>query len=176
MLIPVLSSARRSSNIQTSLSNMRQLHQAMEIYRSNWSSSDSLLAPRSLGDLGLPPASEFGPGLLGLSNSLFVSPCGPDETIHRSGLGGVNGYIFYAPSAYDPTYTANPNNVHHGYLEKYGVNAALFVDQYCNAKGTNMMERTLQKRALAVLISGQAINRNAMGNAATLFWYSDLSQ
>ncbi|MCW5946125.1 MAG: hypothetical protein KIT74_03765 [Fimbriimonadales bacterium] len=99
ILVPVFSSARRSANVQTSLANMRQLHQAIDIYRSNWSGSDSFLSPRSIGDLGLPPASLYGPALLGLSNSLFVSPCGPGDTIHKSGLGGVNGYIIYGPSA-----------------------------------------------------------------------------
>lgn len=168
ILIPVMGKVKRNAQINESLSRLQQLWSAMEIYRNEWDGSN--VDYSSLAALGLPKRIE---GWLGFNENFFRSPCGFDMT-HWTTSGvsmGVAGYYIYVPPTYDPANDHLPHR-YRGYLKKYRENAPLFIDIYCNPAGMDLHEKETLKRGLAVLISGQLVNKYSTGYM-NLYFFSD---
>jgi prepilin-type N-terminal cleavage/methylation domain-containing protein len=170
ILTPVLLSARQQGKITDSVSKVRQLYLSVQIYRSDWQGTDDYAG--GFYEAGLPPQN-LGLPAIGLPASFYASPCGPDKTIHDTGPTLVDGYITYAAAFYDPAMLKHPQSAYKNYLKTYRQNAVLFVDPYCNPAGTDMRKPGIEKRGIAVLLSGKIENRFRRGRASTLEWYSD---
>lgn len=171
LLTPVFLAAKNRSRVNVAASNLRQLHMAVEIYRSNWDGGGNF---GTLAQMGLPTFEHWTNTYLGLGRNVVHSPCGFDQTIFETGPGGsIAGDVFYAPPWYDPARVAGSGSNLEHYLMEYRDNAVLFCDPYCNPKGTRFTAQFLSKRGLAVLLSGQLINRFRSGNGAVLTWWSD---
>ena len=171
ILIPVFVAAKRHSKISNSQSNLRQLYLAVQLYRNDYDGIDVW----EYYAYGLPSSSYVGSTKLGLGKSVFFSPCGSDRQIHESAKWGADGQIHYAPGAYNPELISQPglNIEYKTYLRDYRQNSVLFFDLYCNAPRTDMAAPLIKKRALAVLLSGQIVNRIKLGNAQRLHFFSD---
>jgi hypothetical protein len=86
------------------------------------------------------------------------------------------GYISLVVGYYSPrAIELSPGNWadYHDYIPRYRQNIVIAADPYCNPPGTNMMAQFVYKRGLALLLSGQVVNKYDMGNAFYLHWWSD---
>ncbi|MCW5945661.1 MAG: hypothetical protein KIT74_01365 [Fimbriimonadales bacterium] len=174
ILMPIISSAKRSAKVSTSIQKMRQLYAALEVYRLEHDGSDGTY---DFYKLGLAPGRHFQDTLLGLRPSAWESPFPFDKTIFDSGPTTIPGWITYGPGFYDPMYLHGHTNIdYHTYLATYRQNAVVFIDPYCNPPGTHMRAPFVSKRALAILLSGEVVNRSRTGNAFLLHFYSDVPE
>ncbi|KAA0225832.1 type II secretion system protein [Fimbriimonadia bacterium ATM] len=173
IITPVIVSMRNAAKIQTSVSRLQAIYLAVEVYRQDYDGTDTY---HSTYRYGLPPWSYFNQTLLGLPASVWESPCGPDETIRFSSLASRDGYIHYAASMYEDIVASWPGGVTRGYFPRYQEISVLALDAFCNKPGTHMRAPHTTKRALAVLLSGQVINRLQKGNAGWLDWYSRVAE
>jgi len=195
ILVPVFAKVKRTIQVRSSVEKMRQIYGVIEIYRNDYGGVENYNHPRSYYLLGLPSSHYWWSTIFGLPEGAWESPCGKDPMIFYSGGVNVNGWICYAAMYYDPicfkrgtcwhaTPPKDPNHydtlewsgnylLYRDYLAKYQQNAVLLKDVFCNEPGTSMFDPYITKRALAVLLSGQVINRLKKGYAHDLFWYSD---
>lgn len=197
ILVPVFNRVKRSIQIRSSVEKMKQIYVAIEIYRNDYGGVENYDHPKSYYLLGLPTSNYWSSTLFGLPEEAWKSPCGKDETLWYSGWVNLNGWIDYA-SEYEPKYftrlscwhdsgppNRDPNHydaddswsanylLYKDYLAKYRQNAVVLKDVFCNEPGTSMYNPYITKRALAILLSGQVVNRLKKGYAHYLFWYSD---
>ena len=168
ILIPVMVKVKRNAQINESVSRLQQLWSAVEIYRNECDGSNVNYS--SLAALGLPERIE---NWLGFNENFFRSPCGYDKTHWKtSGVSfGIPGFYIYVPPTYDPALDHLPHR-YRGYLKKYRENAPLFIDIYCNPAGMYLNEKEMLKRGLAVLLSGQLVNKYSAG-PMDLYFFSD---
>lgn len=176
LLTPLLARARRSAEIQSSMGRLRQLYVGVEIYRQEYGGTDGNY--ESLAVLGLPNWDAWNKTLLGFDKKFLTSPCGYEETLYDTGPGQYPGFYCYGPAKYDPATNilggpGLPRHVYYGYLSKYRQNAVMWADAYCNPAGTDLRQRYASTRGLAVLLSGQMVNKYGPGGAGWLFFYSD---
>lgn len=169
---PILLSAKRSALLGKSIHQMQQLYIALQIYRADYNSSDSSFG--SSYELGLPPDHTFLDRTYGAPPELWKSPFPASFDVFEGSAGGEFGDINYAPSGYRPG-GADSLNIYDKdrYLERYRENAVVFIDYYCNPTGTRMINPYFEKRALAILFSGQVVNKMKKGFANTFYFYSD---
>lgn len=171
--LPVIGKVRKSARITQSVSQMRQIYVAIEIYRSDYDGNEGSYTYKNL---ALPYHDYVLETKLGLSESVWQSPCGSDKTVFDTGPGGMLGWITYGPGTYDDRYVypgSKSNPEYHTYLADYRQNAVLLLDYYCNEPGTNLQNPVTRKRALAILLSGKVVNTWRTGDAFYLQFYSD---
>ncbi|HWP30977.1 MAG TPA: type II secretion system protein [Fimbriimonadales bacterium] len=177
LLMPVFQRVKRNFAIQDSLSRLKQLHLVLSIYRQDYGGEGYARydTPYAFYALGLPPWSYWwDPRKFGLDLEFWKSPCGADKTIFDTGIGGHFGLITYAAGlCYSPEALRSNDVYYRDYLATYRENAVAFLDMYCNPPGTVIGSPWTSKRGLAVLLSGQLVNRYKKGNAAFLFFYSE---
>jgi prepilin-type N-terminal cleavage/methylation domain-containing protein len=175
ILSPVYARVKRSGQITVSISRLRQMHHALSLYQIDSGGGGTALdSAQAYYEEGLPPKSYFDTTLFGFAPDFWISPCGYDATISSTGATFNPGWIDYVAPFYDPVnLTPTTNKPYHDYLQTYRQNAVVFVDPYCNEPGTVMSAPLTTKRALAVLLSGQIINRRKTGNAFLLHYYSE---
>jgi type II secretory pathway pseudopilin PulG len=178
LLYPSVVAAVKRSKVNTSVQRMRQLFVAIETYRDDYGGSDVFNSYRSFYTLGLPISTS--PGyvrLVDVPPTTWESPCSGkpwDATICSSAmLPGHCGYISYVSGLYEPEIIDEEPHARNGnrylykdYIIVYQQNIALLVDPYCNLSGTHMSAPLTKKRGIALLLSGQVINRWATGNAS----------
>ena len=176
ILTPVYRNARRGSEIDASISNMRQLYASLAIYRNDNEGLDRVYEYYALGP---PPRSYYTDVWHEKDKSMWPSPC--NSTAERLGtllptVMKYRGEISYSARVCEPAIFENGGNLNlKDYLSTYKQNAALFVDPYCNDAGIDRYSMSVpfeKKRALAMLLSGQLVNRIKKGNALYLQFYS----
>ncbi|MCL6624524.1 MAG: hypothetical protein K6T17_07920 [Fimbriimonadales bacterium] len=101
-----------------------------------------------------------------------------DEVFLPHVWGGYIGLvcILYSPPAIDYPVRegTNLNRLYYSeYIPRYRQNIVIAIDPYCNPPGTKMRAPLVFKRGLALLLSGQVVNRYAQGDAYFLQWWSD---
>lgn len=173
ILVPTFRLARRRADIQVSSGKLHQMWMALETYRQDWDGNDGDYG--SFYGLGLPNDEAYFSTLLGLPHDYWLSPCGYDETLFRSGLNQIPGFITYLGTFMQPDVLIDvrSNPPFHGYLEEYKGNSAMFIDCYCNEHGLSMSAPLVRKRALSVLLSGKLVDRMRTGDGAVPQFYSD---
>jgi prepilin-type N-terminal cleavage/methylation domain-containing protein len=165
IMTPVLSRAKRSAQISSSVQKLKQLHLALAIYQNDHSNAGSDWYGR-----GLAPETYYWKTRFGFSEAGIRTPCGYDVTLYNSGPNTMPGWVSYTGTFFYPPFN-NPGMGN--YLETYKENAVVFVDCYCNPPGTDMRDRTKLKRGLAVTVGGQLVNRERTGDGFVLQFYSD---
>lgn len=155
ILTPVFSEAKKSSQIQSSLSRLRQLHIAVQVYR-----TDHEMGGYTVAGLGLPPREYVYDTNLGMGREFWTSPCGYVASIEPNLSRMSYQYVVSRGDREDP------------YFTKYEDNALLFSDPHCNPSGTVWGSRFIRKRGLGVLLSGQLVNHFKPGFPGDLSWWS----
>lgn len=172
LITPVFFNAKQGAHIQSSISRMRQMWQGVEMYRRDYDGIDG--AYDSFYALGLPTEYGFFSTLLGLRESFFYSPCGYDRVLFDSGINQRAGWITYTGPFFEPRILdLGANIAFRDYLATFREQTALFIDCYCNERGISLSSPLKPKRALAITISGQVINKFKKGDASLLQFYSD---
>lgn len=191
LLYPVFGNLKRQMKIFTSMRQLRDIHVGVELYRHEYGGADVFTSYKSFYTLAIPlpetmlPFNPHLPGIDHRSNT-WVSPCGhrnpllADQELSRSAmLGGFHGWFSYVAGKYDPRLIeidvpGNGNRMSYmNYIPTYRENIVLVVDIYCNPPGTRMGAPLTRKRGIALLLSGQVVNKYATGDASRLQWYSD---
>lgn len=191
LVYPVLGDLKRKMKVFTSMRQLRDIHVGVELYRHEYGGVDVFQSYRSFYTLAIPlpemtlPFNPHLPGIDHRSNT-WVSPCGnrnpleADQELSRSAMfPGFHGWISYVAGKYDPrlieiNVPGNGNRLYYmNYIPTYRENIVLAVDIYCNPPGTRMMAPLTRKRGIALLLSGQVVNKYAPGDASRLEWYSD---
>lgn len=165
IMTPVLSRAKRSAQISSSVQKLKQLHLALAVYQNDHASGGQDWTGRGLAPIRYYWNSQFGFGERGI-----LTPCGYDKTLFESGPNTMPGWVSYVAPFYEPSYN-NPGL--EKYLETYQENAVAFVDCYCNPAGTSMRDRPKVKRGIAVTLGGQLLNRERTGDGFVLQFYSE---
>lgn len=165
IMTPVLSRAKRSAQISSSVQKLKQLHLALAVYQNDHASGGSDWYGR-----GLAPVWYYWNERFGFAKRDILTPCGFDQTLFESGPNTMPGWVSYVAPFYDPV---NNNPGMGDYLETYKENAVAFVDCYCNPPGTSMRDIPKLKRGIAVTLGGQLINRQRTGQGFLVQFYSD---
>jgi len=155
-LTPVFRGARERALIQSSLSQLRQIHIAVTLYRNDWDAGGY----SQMYSAGLPPYSYVYGTYMGLGPAAFRSPCGYKSTIepNQSRLS-----VQYAPS---------PWSLYSDYLSTYQESALLANDPHCNPADVIYDSPFTKKRGLGVLLSGRLINQYKLGFPGDLRWWT----
>lgn len=180
ILTPVFLKVKRSVQESHSVTKLRELHVALEIYRSNWDAKESYATHNSYYTLALPPSGgRFVWDDLGVDEEFWESPCGGDPTIFDTGPNLVYGwitptYVFYDPANFGTPADRSGNYTDYkDYIPTYRENIVTFIDPYCNPPGTSFADPAVRKRGIAMTLGGQLFNRVRAGVGITLQWFSD---
>lgn len=187
LLYPSFLEVKRRLQARTTMERMRQFHVSFEVYRNDYGGSNVFDSYRSYYTLGLPiNAGIAWADLPGIKYELWRSPCNPgppDQEICRSALlPGYCGYMSYAAALYQPDLiewgpwpgSGNGNRRDYlNYIPTYRENIVLVADPYCNPPATDMRAQLTSKRGIALLLSGQVVNKYGTGSAYPITWYSD---
>lgn len=168
--MPVFSSVKASGRIAKSASNLRQLYQSLELYRSDYGGIDDA---NSTSGLGMPTDRVYMLNRWGTAGAAWRSPCQSSPKVMKASLTRMRGEITYAVPFYEDETLASGGNPHYrDYLASYRMNAVAFYDGYCTGDETAAKNLYLKKRALSVLLSGQLVNRMRFGRLDYLDFYS----
>ena len=152
LIAPALWSVKHSVNMTSSMSRLRQLGVAVQMYQ-----ADYQLQRASVGEL--PPFEYVYDEFMGFDKDFFVSPCGYKDDIE----GNQMGLSYHYWGGFD---------VNEQLFERHGDNSALFSDPDCNENGDQWRSLHRSKRGLAVLYSGQVVNRYKPGDPGKMVWWS----
>lgn len=170
ILIPVLSAAKRSAVITDSVQRVRQLYLDLQLYRSDNNGNDSSFD--SYYGLALPPRAWARDQLLTTKERTYRSPCGENRSAFQSsGFSVFLGHIDPVYALADPVLGPTQAKEFRGYLTAYRESAPLLIDINCNDVGARLDDPYAKKRGIAVLFSGQIINKLDQGFASRLKWY-----
>lgn len=186
LVYPVFGNLKRKMKVFTSMRQLRDIHVGVELYRHEYGGVDVFHSYRSFYTLAIPlpemtlPFNPHLPGIDHRSNT-WVSPCGNRNPLladrHLTTFAGFHGWIQYTALMYDPRFLDGPGRdlrSHYlDYIPRYRSNIALAVDTNCNPRGTRMGAPLTKKRGIALLLSGQVVNKYSTGDATRLEWYSD---
>ncbi len=196
MLYPVFESLKMKMRVVGTVQRMKQFHVALQMYRQDWGGADVFASWRSFSVLGLPAASlsdptwmHLTPPLPGVSRRDWIGPCGFDvDRNPSSGPGGWfdrryiyprhGGCISYAASLYAPAVMedqdrASNYGLYWDYIPTYRDHIVIIAEFYCNPPNVDLMNSNVRKRGIALLLSGQVVNRNDVGSILDLRWFSD---
>lgn len=172
---PIISSAKHSGRITASISNMRQLYMAMQIYRSEYGGNDSTYEFYAS---GLPTSLYWSKEWFKKDQQLWASPCGARRDVAQiPPLGTGIGYISYVAKYYEPSILEHSNKNLVGYLEEYRQNAVVLADVNCNDRRADLealLNPYSEKRVLVILLSGQLIHKIKRGVAVDVRFCSEL--
>ena len=171
---------KRSIQIRNSIGKLQQIYVVVSTYRTDWDGDGytNYSHPHAYFGLGLPTLGAYEKDRIGFSEEFLQSPCGSDKQIFDSFSCGVYGWITYVAPLYEPIRIMRPGSGNwiefRNYLPEYRESAVLYIDPYCNPPGTSMATEYLYKRGIALLLSGQIINKYDLGNADAIHlrWYS----
>ena len=186
LVYPVFGHLKRKMNVFTSMRQLRDIHVGVELYRHEYGGVDVFTSYKSYYTLAIPLAEKtlpFNPHLPGIDHrsDTWVSPCGNrnplladrELTVFR----GIHGWFQYTAAMYEPGFLdGRGRDLRDEFLActpKYRSNIVLAVDTNCNPPGTKMGAPLTRKRGIALLLSGQVVNKYATGSAVYLEWYSD---
>jgi competence protein ComGC len=173
ILVPVMGSAKRSAKVSNASQNLRQLSMALNLYRADWGGSDSSF--ESYHGLGLPPVDYVRSSFTTEHAHLMRSPCGLNESAFNTALfPGHAGYVSPVFALADPSLGPEQPAEFREHIAKYQQNSVMMLDVNCNEAGIEFNDQYVVKRGLAVLFSGQLVNRKAPGHASNLKWFTDL--
>jgi type II secretory pathway pseudopilin PulG len=151
IVVAVYPCASFASKISVSKSNLRQLHQAAEIYRADWPEEGRL-----------PALPKHDLTAFGVDMRVFYSPCGDpvDGAVEASPL---------PPPGYQYWYWSRETD----YYRKYGNNAMLFIDPFCNEDMTVFENDFATKRGLGVTVGGELIEHLKPGDMVEEAWWTE---
>lgn len=95
--------------------------------------------------------------------------------------GGASGYIRMVAHMYDPLVMLQPVEgggftanwiLYKDYLPQYRENAVVMAEFYCNRMDIRPNSPYVSKRGIALLLSGQIVNKYDQGNWNNLRWFS----
>lgn len=186
LLYPVFGNLKRQMKVFTSMRQLRDIHVGVELYRHEYGGADVFTSYKSFYTLAIPlpemtlPFNPHLPGIDHRSNT-WVSPCGHRNPLladpNLTTFAGFHGWIQYTALMYDPRFLDGPGrdlrSDYLDYIPRYRSNTVLAVDTNCNPRGTRMGAPLTRKRGIALLLSGQVVNKYATGDATRLGWYSD---
>lgn len=162
ILFPVLMRSKMQAKITTSLSQLKQLHTAVSLYRADLGIDAGYGSPSIMG-LPMPPLL---PKLqaFGYSDQLIISPCPMHPDLAPPGSDPViePAYAFYR----------DWEKLSRQYLEAM----PLFFDPNCNDHDIRLQNELAAKRGNAVRLDGSAFSRVAAGNLFSPMFYLDSSQ
>lgn len=149
---PVLWRVKHSVDMTASASKLRQLGVAIHIYQADYDLYGASV-------YALPSYSYIYTEFMGFGKEFFVSPCGYKDDIEQNKM--RLSYQYWGGDPYsEPSF------------EKHGDNSALFSDLHCNDNGDQFRSLYRSKRGIAVLYSGQVVNRFKPGDTGTMDWWS----
>lgn len=151
LMQPVFSQAKQHVQVQSSVQRLKQLHLAVELYR-----SDNNLTGYSVDDY--PMHYTIYSTYLGFGKNFYVSPCGYKAGIEDNLKGLSYNYV---------PYPAPQIEVHYKHYEE---NAVLFKDPHCNSK-LEWDSPFMSKRKLCILAGGQIVNEISTGSSHHLEWW-----
>lgn len=168
---PIVNSVRHRSHVTASNSNMRQLFLSLQMYRQDHDGND---ASFEFYTLGLPPDRYFIRTWFPKELELWRSPCGLNSNLFSlPPMQWLPGHITYSAKYYEPALGIEPVA---NYLRTYRENSVVFLDPNCNdfpASKGDLIDPYREKRIVAVLLSGQVINKVKKGDAIDIRFYSD---
>ena len=154
-MAPVFSKAKHRAKITKSLSNLRQMFVACELYRMD---HDGVGQFGDLPEMGLPRVEFVFRDRFGLPLDLFSSPCGD----HPSDNPRVIDY-YYNPGFGGPDFARE--------AILYGSNGRLFTDLNCTDHTVSLYNPFRKRRGLGVLMEGQLVNRFKEGDMDDPSWW-----
>ena len=157
IVTPALNTARRVSQVHASLSNLRQLHVALTLYRTEWDGNDQY---GNFAGMGLPTWDEYVlSGLPGFPpNKALPSPCGS-----HFGFPVLNDYQYLGPYSES---SFNKDSL------EYKDNLVIFADFNCNDNDAPLWSPYFNHRGLGVLLGGQLINQYKVGDMHDPGWWA----
>jgi len=171
ILIPIIGTAKKSAKTSTALQNLRQLSINLDLYRSDWNGNDS-----SFDDyyaLGLPSVNYVRTDFHRKVEKIMVSPCGVNLSAFNSALfPGESGHASPVFATADPILGPKQPVEFKDHISTYRENAVMYVDVNCNDSEVDFNDNFATKRGLAVLFSGQLVNKNSTGVASHLAWFT----
>jgi prepilin-type N-terminal cleavage/methylation domain-containing protein len=148
---PVLLNAKVAFNASQSLNRMLQMHQAVFLYQQEYELPVAVPAV-------YPPVHYVYTKYLGLGKSFFETPCGYKDGIEDN-LRRLGYSYWYLPPISDD------------YFERWGNNAMLFSDPYCN-RPSDWNSAYRSKRGLGITVSGKLINHLKGGSPGNPEWWT----
>lgn len=158
IITPALASARRSARISSSVSNLRQLHLALSLYRSEYGGEGIY---GTYAEMGMPDA-EQPLDLPGFPvGSPFPSPCGWNPTISDS---RPSFEYLYSPGFAGKLFAKN--------AQLFKDNLIIFADLNCNPHHELIRSEHFAHLGLGVLIGGKLVNQRKKGFVFDADWWS----
>lgn len=152
VISPVLWRVKHSANMASSTVRLHQLGVAVKQYQVDY----GLDGPSTY---ELPTYEFVYTDFFGLGKSYFESPCGYKKGIEDN-LMGIS-YQYWA---------GFPMN--EPFFQEHGDRSVLFSDPHCNDSADQWKSRYRSKRGIAVLYSGEVVNRYKPGNPSDMDWWS----
>ncbi len=158
ILIPVFRSAKHSAQVTASISNLHQMHVALNLYQSAQSSA---AVSGSLAEMGLPSGSNAYDSLH-IPPELWQSPCGLNTSWTPGPIVKIQ-YEYFAQTSFTPWDEA---------IKSYQENAVMFVDMNCAEHGEPLRSAFILHRGLGVRLSGALLNLHKPGNYGQQEWWN----
>jgi hypothetical protein len=156
LLTPVFGRTKQNAKILQSMSNLHQMHVGAILYQNDWGGGGVY---GDLPEMGLPNLDYVFLNRFGLPLDLWKSPCGT----HPSETQRVINY-FYRPDYGGPKWAQE--------ALLYQENVRLFYDVNCTDHSQSLLNPFTTKTGLAVLLSGQVVKRNKVGDMERPEWWS----
>jgi type II secretory pathway pseudopilin PulG len=196
MRLKVVGTVQRMKQFNVALQTYRQEWGGADVFTSFWSYYTVGLHPNILP--GSDPQNPWGEGaryvwepvdpvLPGIRPQDWLGPCAPisvgipDQFEDGLDYGGAAGHVRMVAHQYDPLvmlkpvegggFTANWH-LYKDYLTEYRENAVVLAEFYCNRLDPLVRSRHVSKRGIALLLSGQVVNKYDQGNWNDLRWFS----
>jgi type II secretory pathway pseudopilin PulG len=146
ILTPVVSRARRSAQITSSVARLRQYHLALKLYQLDYG-GDGLYGEPVVMSLPLEPFEIEGPVI---PKNLWPSPCSLNPMFIDVPL-----QVHYIYRPFSPDFG--------NYSLEYKENSLLVYDVNCDDHNIPLRDPRFPHKGLGVLLSGQLINKTAKG-------------
>lgn len=159
ILLPVVRSVRHQTNIENSLSNLRQFHIALKLYQTEADGDGRYGTPD---EMGMPPMAYVTLNRFGTPVSMWGSPCGQNFQWMEKPI--VIQYDFY-PRSGNPRWLPDE-------AVKYRENFLTFFDMNCTDEHEPLTNPLLPHRGLGVLLSGQLVNQKRPGSYLHMDWWA----
>ncbi len=198
MLYPVFGNLKMRMKVVGTIQRLHQFNTALQIYRQEWNGADVFDSYKSYYTIGLPPNirttgnpqylwEPVDPMLPGIRPEDWLGPCSPglgktpekyDDGVQ---YGGATGHLRMVAHMYDPLVMLKPVEgggftanwlLYKDYLPQYRQNAVVMAEFYCNPLDTEVRSPFVSRRGIALLLSGQVVNKYARGDWNDLRWFS----
>lgn len=196
MKLKVVGTVQRLKQFNVALQTYRQDWGGADVFTSFWSYYTVGLPPNIFP--GKDPDNPWGEGvryvwepvdpvLPGIRPQDWLGPCAPisvglpDQFENGLLYGGVTGHLRLVAQMYDPLVMLKPGedggftanwHLYKNYLTEYRQNAVVLAEFYCNRLDILPGSRYVSKRGIALLLSGQVVNKYDQGDWKDLRWFS----